>query len=244
MAVVGVFYSAWPWRRRLGVVAVTALLTVLAMGTAFPGDGRWTYLPLYHHAPGWQALRTPGRLMIWVTLGLCLLAAGAMAKSYQEWSPRFTRPWTRTTIIMAMGAAVLGALPAATIVYEGRNVIPHWPVATSPVKLSTLRAPILLLPSDQIGDYHMMLWGTEGWPVLANGNSGFEPRLQVDLRLAALGFPDAESIAALRAKGVLTVVVVRSRAVAGSWAAAADAPTTGLPVHRIDLGDAVVFELR
>jgi len=243
LAVAGVFFSVWPWRRRLGVVAVTAVLTVLAMGTAFPGGGRWTYLPLFHHAPGWQALRTPGRLMIWVTLGLCVLAAGLVGRIYQELSPRFPRPRTRTAMITMACTAVFGALPATAVVYEGRNITPHWHVATSPVKLATLRAPIMLLPSDQIGDYHMMLWGTEGWPVLANGNSGFDPQAQVDLRATALTFPDAESIAELRARGVLTVVVVRSRAFGGPWAGAADAPVTGLRVRRTDLGDAVVFDL-
>jgi hypothetical protein len=243
LAVLGVFISDWPWRRRLGLVLTTAVITVLAMGTAFPGGGRWTYLPLFEHAPGWQALRTPGRLMVWVTLGLCLLAAGAVARLYGALAGSLRRPGSRTAAVLTVGAAILATLPAVAVVYEGRNQVPHWPVAVSPVKLASLRAPILLLPSDSVGDYHMMLWSTEGWPVLANGSSGFDPPAQAALRAAAQTFPDAGSIAALRAKGVLTVVVVRSRAVGGPWAGAADAPTAGLPVRRTDYGDAVVFDL-
>jgi hypothetical protein len=255
LAVTGVFFSVWPLRRRLVVLVVTAALVALAMGTAFPGGGRWTYLPLFHHAPGWSALRTPGRLIIWVTLGLGVLAAGAVARFHRQlrsdlsavWTGRTGRParpgrLTRRRVIAVLSIA-LSLVPITLIVEEGRNETPHWPVRPSPVNLAGLRAPILLLPTDEIGDYYMMLWSTQGWPVLANGNSGFDPTSQVLLRAEALTFPDAASVAALRARGVLTVVIVRSRAVGGPWAAAADRPITGLPLRRTDLGDAVVFDL-
>ena len=47
------------------------------LGTRFQ-DGEFTYLLLFRHAPGWDALRTPGRLVIYTTLLLGLLAAGAV----------------------------------------------------------------------------------------------------------------------------------------------------------------------
>jgi hypothetical protein len=244
LAGAGLFWSVWPWRRRLGLAVATAMVTLLALGTNAPGGGRVTYLPLFDHAPGWEALRTPGRLIIWVTLGLCMLAAGAVARCYQEIRGRLGRPtWTTTAGALALALPVLGALPAAAVVYEGRNQVPHWPVAVSPVRLTALRAPLLLLPTDNVGDYHMMLWSTEGWPVLANGSSGFDSVQQVALRTAALGFPDAASVAALKARGVLTVVVIRSRAIGSQWAGAADTPVTSLALRRTDLGDAVVFDL-
>ncbi|HEX2810789.1 MAG TPA: hypothetical protein VHN80_31885 [Kineosporiaceae bacterium] len=250
LAVTGVFVSIWPLRRRLAVTAVTGGLTVLALGTRFPGGGRWTYLPLYHQLPGWQALRTPGRLIIWVTLGLCLLAVGAVARMYQELRPPrqpLSRPSataTATAIAMACLPVVLGAVPAAAILVEGLGRTPHWRVSRSPVKLDQLRAPVLLLPTDVVGDYHMMLWSTQGWPVLANGSSGFDPEQQVEIRQAARTFPDAGSVAELRAHGVLTVVIIRSRAFGSVWQGAADRPVTGLPLTRRALGDAVVYDLR
>jgi hypothetical protein len=203
-------------------------------------------------------LRTPGRLIIWVTLGLCLLATGAVARIYQELrlargtssslSPiSLRRPITRrsvTAVAMAVLPLLLGALPAAAIVVEGLGRTPHWRVAPSPVKLDSLRAPVLLLPTDVVGDYHMMLWSTQGWPVLANGSSGFDARQQVVIRRAAQSFPDAGSVAELRAHGVLTVVIIRSRAVGSVWQGAADRPVTGLPLTRRALGDAVVYDLR
>jgi len=289
LALTGVLFSVFPWRRRLAIVVLTAALTVLAMGTAFPwGHGEWTYLPLYRHLPGWSALRTTGRLMIWVTLGLCVLAAGAVARFHQELSPGEPEPpaplpsssdpsssdlssteasasdlsasgapssgsspqgagggWRRpAAVAAAVGVAVLTVVPAAAVVGEGLNTTHHWTVPTAPVTLRALRQPVLVLPSDTVGDYHMMLWGTDGWPVLANGSSGFDPAGQQAMRDEAKTFPDAPSVAALRARGILTVVIVRSRISVGSdWTGAAEKPVDGLGITRSDLGDAVVYAL-
>jgi hypothetical protein len=244
LALTGVLFSVWPWRRRLGLVLATAVLTVLVMGTAFPfGHGEWTYLPLFRHAPGWSALRTPGRLMIWVTLGLCVLAAGAVARFYQEVRP--ARPALRDprTAAATVAAATLALVPPVAVTGEGLNHTPRWPVSRSPVTLASLRQPILLLPTDIVSDYHMMLWGTEGWPVLANGSSGFDPPAQAALRASAWAFPDPASVSALRARGILTVVIVRSRVAGSPWEGAAERPVNGLGITRTDLGAAVVYQL-
>jgi hypothetical protein len=90
----------------------------------------------------------------------------------------------------------------------------------------------------------MMLWSTEGWPVLANGSSGFDPASQTRLRTAAATFPDAASVAALRASGVASVVLVRSRSTGSAWEGAADRAVAGLGIRRADLGDGVVYDLR
>ena len=100
-----------------------------------------------------------------------------------------------------------------------------------------------VLPTGQVADYHMMLWSTEGFPLLTNGDSGFNPAFQVAMRLEASTFPDAGSVAALRARGVSTVVIVRSRAAGTIWDGAADVPVDGLGITRQDLGDAVVYDL-
>jgi hypothetical protein len=243
VAVLGLGFSVFPLRRRLAVGVVTAFVTLLAMGTRAPGGGRWTYLPLFHHAPGWEALRTPGRLMIWTTLGLCVLAAGAVARFQNALRAPAVVRGDRSTIVAALTAVVITAVPASAVLVEGSGRPRHWKVPVSPVALARLPGPVLLLPSDEIGDYHMMLWSTEGWPVIANGSSGFQPSEQLEIREEALTFPDAASVAALRRRGILTVVVVRSRAFGTPWSRAAARPVTGLPVRRTDLGDAVVYTL-
>jgi hypothetical protein len=233
LALVGLGYSAWPRRRRLGLAAVTAVLAVLSTGTAFPvGHGLFTYLPLAYAAPGWSALRTPGRLMIWVTLGLCLLAAGAVAR-FEDAARR-----RRSGML-----AVVGLLPAVLVVVDGLSTMPVKDVPGAPVALRTLADPILLLPTDPVSDYGLMLWQTDGWPVLANGSSGFDPRAQTELRAAAATFPDAASVAALRVRGIRTVVLDRSRTAGTAWARAADRSVDLPGVVRVESGDAVVYDL-
>jgi hypothetical protein len=253
LAVAGIVFSVWSWRGRLGLVVAIAVLTVLAMGTAFPGGGRYTYLPLYHHLPGWSQLRTPGRLMIWVTLGLCLLAAGAVAHLYQQLRLVLNRP--RIPIRLAVtAAAVLAVVPSAVVIVEGFNTTEHVDVPAPPVALKSLPSPALVLPADtadSFADYLTMLWGTDGWPVLANGSAGWDPKDQNTLREQAKTFPDQVSIEALRARGIRTVIIVPSRAVndeylpdGAAWLNAARRPVDGLGITRTDLGEAVIYDLR
>jgi hypothetical protein len=138
-------------------------------------------------------------------------------------------------------------LPVAAVVAEGWNLVPHWSVAPAPVRLASLRQPVLVLPSAQIADYHLMLWSTDGWPVIANGDSGFNAAAQIQLRAEVLDFPSAASVSALRRRGVATVVLVPSRI--GSepgalWGGALDRPITGLGITRADLPDAVIYDVR
>ena len=244
LAVLGLFVSAWPLRRRLALAVATALATALTLGTQFWGGGSWTYLALFRHLPGWDALRTPGRLVIWVTFGLALLAAGFVARLADGLIARVRRPGADAVHRVAAGAGLAALLvPIALVAADDWGGPRHWSVATAPVRVSSLPAPVMFLPTDQIGDYHLMLWTTDGFPTLANGNSGFNPPEQEQLRRAVKTFPDAASIAALRAKGIRTVVVVRSRAAGTAWADAADKPVAGLGIARADLGDAVVYTL-
>lgn len=280
LAAAGLVLSSWPPRRRLALGAVVAVTALLALGTNAPGDGRWTYLPLFDHAPGWNAMRVSGRLIIWTTLALCLLAAGAVdvaAGALARWArtaapdragdggpggpdgqdvpggpdvpcgPRAAgRREGRDALppVARWGLVCLLALPAACIVTEGRGDVPSWGVQQAPVRVGDLPGPVLFLPSDPMGDYHLMLWTTDRFPVTANGYSGFDPPAQVETRARARTFPDADSVDWLRSKGVSTVVLVRSRSGGTPYEQAADRDVTGLGIGRSDLGDAIVFDLR
>lgn len=286
LAVLGLLLSSWSPGRRLALLVAVGALTVLALGTNAPGGGEWTYLPLYRNLPGWDALRTPGRLVVWVTLGVCLLAAGAVSwiteRVWRPWGtgwaprgpslpeggfvgahrvaspgaggeaprgllvrrrsvPRPRRP--RPPMPAAAALAVLLAVPATMVAVEGRGEIPHWEIWKPPLALDQLEQPLLVLPSAPVTDYYWMTWQTEGWPVMANGSSGFEPTAQQRLRTEVSGFPDATSVAALRAGGVRTVVLVRDVAPGTPWATAADKPVDTLGLTRRDVGNVVVYSL-
>ncbi|GHJ06355.1 hypothetical protein TPA0907_07220 [Micromonospora humidisoli] len=78
LAVAGLFFSAWRLRHRLMLAGAALVSVALAAGTTFGGDGNPGYVTLVEHAPGWDGVRTPGRLVLWTTLLLGLLAAGAL----------------------------------------------------------------------------------------------------------------------------------------------------------------------
>ncbi|MFI9642562.1 hypothetical protein ACIG87_21295 [Micromonospora sp. NPDC051925] len=78
LAMAGIFFSAWRLRHRLMLVGAALVSLALAAGTTFGGDGDPGYVTLVEHAPGWDGVRTPGRLVLWTTLLLGLLAAGAL----------------------------------------------------------------------------------------------------------------------------------------------------------------------
>ncbi|MFI6228781.1 hypothetical protein ACIBCR_15875 [Micromonospora echinospora] len=80
LAFSGLFLSAWRLRHRLLLLAGVLVSMALAAGTVFLGDGDPGYVTLVEHAPGWDGIRTPGRLVLWTTLLLGILAAGALTR--------------------------------------------------------------------------------------------------------------------------------------------------------------------
>lgn len=237
LALVGVAWSAWSVRHRVLLLLVTAVTTLLALGTSAPGGGTYTYLPLFRVVPGWEALRTPGRLILWVTLCLGLLAAGAVTRAAEGLRGRGAGAGRPASLVMGL---VL-ALPAVAVTAEGMGRVAHPVVPRSPVALADLPQPLLVLPTSQNGDFLPMTWSTDGWPELVNGGSGFEPPTQAALRREAEGFPDSRSVTLLRRRGVQTVVVTLPR---GARTDPASTPATGgqVPVRRS--GDALVYDLR
>ena len=84
LALAGLFVSVWQLRHRLLLAAGVAVTVMLAMGTNGPGHGEYGYLALYRYLPGFDGIRTSGRLMVWSTLFLALLAAGAVSAFAQR----------------------------------------------------------------------------------------------------------------------------------------------------------------
>ncbi|MEV0213074.1 hypothetical protein [Micromonospora sp. NPDC050695] len=239
LAAGGLFFSVWRLRHRLLLLAGVLVTMVLAMGTRF-FDGTFTYLPLFEHAPGWNALRTPGRLMLWATLLLALLAAGAVTALTErvrdlaaQRIPSWPGPWLRLATL----------LPLLLVTVEGLNTTPHPVVPTQPAAMRTVAGPLLVLPSNQSLDQHVMLWSTSGFPDVVNGGSGFTPRQLDDVRRVSQSFPDQTSVDYLRTLGVRAVVLLRGQVPGTPWEITIDAPVESLGITRQDVGDAVVYRL-
>jgi len=240
LAFAGLFFSIWTIRQRLLLLAAVVVTTVLAMGTRF-FDGTFTYKPLLEYLPGWDGIRTPGRLTLWLTLLLGILAAGsvsAFVNRAKEISanriPPWPSPWLR----------IVTLIPLALVVVEGVNQTPHPIVPPQPAAMRTVDGPLLVLPSDQLYDENVMLWSTTKFQDIVNGGSGFTPNRLAEVRTATATFPDVTSINYLRSMGVRTVVVIRDRVPAGSpLQTAIELPVDSLGITREDIENAVVYHL-
>ncbi len=242
-ALLGLFVSVWSTRTRVLLAVGVTVSVVLAMGTRFPGGGWYTYLLLHDYLPAWDSIRTPGRLVVWTTLLLALLAAGAVSALgsradevalFRGRNPRRAGP----------GLRVLLAIPLVLVLLEGWNRTPHWEVPTEPAALHDLAGPVLILPTDQLTDERYMYWSTDGFPTMVNGGSGFQPTKQDEIRRATTAFPDQASVTYLRDLGVHTVVILRDNIGGTPYEHALTAPTDGLGLTRADSRSAVVFTLR
>ncbi|WP_233257638.1 hypothetical protein [Micromonospora sp. S4605] len=239
LAAGGLFFSVWKLRHRLLLLAGVVVTMVLAMGTRF-FDGTFTYVPLFEHLPGWNGLRTPGRLMLWTTLLLGLLAAGAVsafAARVREISAERIPSWP------SPGLRLATLVPLLLVIVEGLNTTPHPVVPPQPAAMRTVDGPLLVLPSNQSLDQPVMLWSTSRFQDVVNGGSGFTPHQLDEVRRVAAAFPDQTSVDYLRTLGVRNVLLMRDQVPGTPWEITIDAPVDGLDITREEIGQVVVFRL-
>lgn len=235
LAVLGLTWRGTTRGLRIGLGVGTGLVVLLSFGLRLWGGHLYSpFLDL----PGWQGLRTTGRLAFLWSLGLALLAGMGAEQLVTRVTRREPGPGVPPQAAIA-GVAVLALL----VGYEGAPRLPVVPVPPEPAGQHGLAAPQLHLPSDGLNDTPYMLWSTDGFPRIANGGASYTPKSLDRLRQQTAGFPDAASVQLLRSDGFRTVVVHRDRIGGTAWAAAADKPVDGLGITRRDLGAIVVFDL-
>jgi hypothetical protein len=238
LALFGLFVSVWSLRIRLLLLAGTLASMVLVLGTNGPAQGEWGYLLLFN-LPGFSGVRTPGRLIVWTTLLLALLAAGGVGALVESLGALGERRGVPRAMLWAQ---LVLLLPAALVLGEGLGTTPHAPVPSAPAVLSRVPGPYLVLPSNYAIDPLVMLWSTDRYAPVVNGNSGVLPTELARTRDQVRQFPSATSVAYLRSIGVRTVVVFPSLMPRGSADTAAST-IDGLGITRTVEGDAVVFTL-
>jgi hypothetical protein len=237
LALIGLVFSVWKWWHRLLLLAGLAAAVILTMGKTFY-QARWTYLPLFGHLPGSLGVRVPGRLMLWVTLLLAVLAGGAVAEFVRRAEhmsaqriPPWPGPWLRLATLF----------PLVLVLAESVNATPHPVVPDQPAALRTVTGPMLILPTTAVTDQTDMLWSTSRFQPLANGGGGFAAVRQAELRRNVATFPDRASIDYLRGLGVTTVVLLRADADGTPWERAGDIPVDALGIRREDLDTTTVL---
>lgn len=239
LALAGLAFSIWTLRQRLLLLVTLAGTIILTLGTNF-FDGRWTYLPLFGHLPASLGLRIPGRLMLWTTILLSILAAGAVAefvRRVEHWAEQRIPPWPGPWLRLAT------LIPLMLILVEGWNATAHPVVPEQPKTMRTVSGPMLVLPTADLTDQTTMLWSTTRFQQLANGAGGFAATRQAELRRNVASFPDPASIDYLRSQRITTVLLLRAEVAGTPWERAGDLPVDGLNITREDLDDAVIFRL-
>ena len=263
LAAVGLGSTTFPRWLRLALGGSVAAISVLALGFQ-TGDGWvWPYRVVYELLPGWEAIRTPGRLVTFSSLALALLAAAGAEATARALRRRLAGSDLRDRIADARGGrgrrvlncagpALCVALTLA-IAVEGRG-IPFDPgdhqaqpgVPDSPGSTAEVAAPQLHLPAERPEDNRRyLLWSTDGFPDLINGRASTEPDRIAELIDAMDSFPDAETVARLRDLGVRSVVLHLDRVGGTPQVEAARKPTAGLGVTARRVGESLlVYELR
>ena len=196
--------SPFSKRLRIGLGVGVVLLAVLSLGFQTPANGvPYPYRLLYELAPGWDAVRTPGRLNTLTSLGLALLAAaGAHALLHTE------RPGIGAIALTPGRSRVLAVLLPAVVLVEGAGFpYPHPTVAKPPAGLAQATAPRLHLPMYEYESRRFLIWSTNGFPDIVNGRGSFKPAQFEELEQMMAAFPDPQVVEHLRELGVKTVVL-------------------------------------
>ena len=231
LGIAGLIGGRYPRRLRIVLGGAVLVFAGLSLGFGFHG-GQGGYRLLYDYAPGWQGLRTPGRLVTFTTLALALLAAAGadrIAHAVRSFGSR---------AVLAVGVVL-----AALVLLEGFGTIGRTATVQAP-PTPTHPLPELVLPPDvDLANATAMFWSINGFPAVVNGWSGFHPTQFTTLVSQIRHFPDASSVRALRSYGVRTVILDRRLAAGTSWAAAAARPIEGLGVTRRDTGRLVLYQL-
>ena len=232
----GVFGSVLSRRLRIGLAAGVVVCALLSLGVR-DVDGWNRYLTpyrfLFDFAPGWDGVRTPGRINTLTSLGLALLAGAGLCVVVRILEGR------RGTTFARAAAGVL----VAVILLEGLGPLAHPRVPAPPASVRLEAAPQLHLPAGFRDDLRYSYYTTAGFPLTVNGAGGFDPDGYGALRREIAGFPDARSVAALRTLGVRTVLFHPGPAVGTTWEHVASKSVAGLGIERERVGDVIVYRL-
>ena len=236
LAVAGLTAVGWSRGSRFGLGAGVIGCTLLALGYGVPG-GRWMFGILFRYFPGWEATRTPGRLMTLTTLGLALLGAIGAERIRQRLIPRIRSP--RSAVLASCTVALL----AAGVIVEGSGSIPQTEVMPAPSGQIGVPGPQFHIPSDEFSDRVYMLWSTEGFPPIVNGEGAFGPPFRDEMRAATVNFPDQGSVEYLRSHGIASIIFHPDLAVGTPWEQVPARSVEGLPVTRSDEDGVIVYRL-
>jgi hypothetical protein len=242
LAVAGVFSSSLSRRTRIGLGIGAVALLILQLGFREEGGLLWPYRVLYDTLPGWDAIRTPGRLATFSSLVLALLAAAGAESAI--------RAVRRTPLPAWSGAAIAGFL-ALVIVTEGRSLpfdpfdnqampdVPPAQASTEGIPTPQLHLPALTAKENRA----YQLASTNGFPDMVNGRASTNPAVVLDLVKHMANFPDPATVRELQDYGVRTVILHLGLTEGTPQMTAARRSISGLPLTACKLPGLIVYEV-
>jgi hypothetical protein len=242
LALLGLASSSLRPRLRIGLLIAAVAIIVLELGFRVENGLLWPYRWLYEALPGWNAIRTPGRLATFSSLTLALLAA-AGAEALLRLAARRRLP--------AWSPAVVAGLLCLVIVTEGRS-LPFDPFDDQAMpdvpplgpSIADIPAPQLHLPAlTAKGNRRYQLASTDDFPDIVNGRASTNPHTVKQLIRAMDDFPNAATVARLQEYGVRTVVIHLGLTENTPQAGAVRKPIAGLPLRRYRQPGLVLYEL-
>jgi hypothetical protein len=241
LAIAGVGWAGYARGLRWGLAAAALAISVLALGFREQGGLLWPYRVVYETLPGWEAIRTPGRLVTFSSLALALLAAGGAERLAGLVRRRDARLAVASCALVALVIAIEGrGLPLDPTDSQAQPRVPAIPPSTASVPAPQLHLPALRAEDNR----RYLLWSTDGFPDLVNGRSSTQPRLTTRLIELMDGFPDRRTVIALDRLGVASVVVHLDRIHGTPQAGIESRSVAGLPISRRRDGALLVYELR
>jgi hypothetical protein len=248
LAIAGLCTATYRRGLRIGLGIGVLLVSVLALGFKVEDGLLWPYRIVYEVLPGFQGLRTPGRLATFSSLGLALLAgagAEALRRAYVERARRGRLPGgagaaSALIVLLGLGITIEGrGLPFDPVDDQAQPAVPK-----TDARFSQIPAPQLHLPALRPQDNRRyLLWSTDGFPDMINGRSSINPVFTFSIFARVQGFPDAASVQLLRDTGVRSVVLHVGRAANTPWALAAQKSIAGLGITRRRRGYDLIYEL-
>jgi hypothetical protein len=242
LAVAGLWSSSFTKRWRVGIGIAAVAITVLELGFQEGQGLLWPYRVLYDVLPGWDAIRTPGRLATFSTLALALLAGAGGEAAVRA---------VRRTRLPAWAPAAATAVLALAIVTEGRSLpfdpfdnqampdVPPAQPSTKDIPTPQLHLPALTAKENRA----FQLASTDGFADMVNGRASTNPAVVLDLVKHMTNFPDAATVRELRDYGVRTVILHLGLTEETPQAGAARKSIEGLPLTACKLPGLIVYEL-
>jgi hypothetical protein len=252
LALVGVAAgTAFPRRLRISLAVGVVAAAILSLGFGVL-NGDLSYRLLFDYAPGWNGVRTPGRLATLTSLGLALLAAAGLQRLLAG-AGDAVRGY-RDRVVVAAPIA-LTVLVTGVVLAEGRGSVPNPAVPPAPPGLDSAPAPQVHLPTSAGYDRMYQYWSSNRFQPIVNGVATFGIPALNEFRARMASFPDAQSVQYLRRMGVRSVIVhldITQFPIPDRWKSAAPRKpklaalrsVAGLPLTRRREGRIVVYLLK